>query len=152
MEERERILSLFAKLYDGESWIDVPIRGTLARLSATQANQRSFPNCNTIWEIVHHLIEWKINVQQRLDGKVLETPSNNYFSPIVDSSEAAWKNTLRRFDAVHSQWLKFLANFDSSQYESLYPPNQMTYYEHILGVLQHDAYHLGQIVILAKQT
>ncbi len=130
----------------------MPIRGTLARLSATQANQRPFPNCNTIWEILDHLIAWKINVQQRLEGKVLTTPANNYFSAVTDSSETAWKETLKRFDLVQKQWIEYLKHFDSSQYETLYPPNQMTYYEHILGVLQHDAYHLGQIVILAKQT
>jgi uncharacterized damage-inducible protein DinB len=26
----------------------------------------------------------------------------------------------------------------------------MTYYEHIQGIIQHDAYHLGQIVLLSK--
>ena len=152
MEENDRIISLFEKLYNGESWIDVPLRGTLSQISAETANKRLLPNSNTIWEIVNHLIEWKINVQQRLEGKILKTPDNNYISPITDTSEIAWKETLRRLDLVQSQWIDFLKDFDSSSYESIYPPNGLTYYEHILGILQHDAYHLGQIVILAKQS
>lgn len=151
MEERERIVSLFEKLYDGEPWIDVPIRGTLSRISAAQAANRPLPTCNTIWEIVNHLIEWKVNVRHRLDGKILKTPANNYISPVVDTSEQAWAETLKRFDLVQNEWLGFLKKLDSKYYESVYPPNQMTYYEHMQGVLQHDAYHLGQIVILAKQ-
>jgi len=152
MEENERIVSLFEKLYDGEPWIDVPIRGTLHRISAVQATHRPLPNCNTIWEIVNHLIDWKINVQQRLKGQIMISPANNYISAIEDVSEQAWAETLKRFDLVQNEWIEFLKKFDSSSYESVYSPNQMTYYEHILGLLQHDAYHLGQIVILAKQS
>ena len=151
MEENSRIVSLFEKLYNGEPWIDVPIQGTLSGISARKANIRPLPNCNTIWEIVNHLIDWKINVQQRLTGQITESPANNYISPIEDVSETAWADTLKRFDAVQNEWIEFLKKFDPASYESVYPPNQMTYYEHILGVLQHDAYHLGQIVIFAKQ-
>jgi len=151
MEENERIVSLFEKLYDGEPWIDVPVRGTLHRISAVQAAHRPLPNCNTIWEIVNHLIEWKINVQQRLKGQITESPANNYISAIEDVSEEAWNETLRRFDSVQNEWTEFLRNFDTQSYDKVYPANQWTYYEHVLGLLQHDAYHLGQIVILAKQ-
>ncbi len=35
-------------------------------------------------------------------------------------------------------------------FEKIYPPEGQTYYEHIHGNIQHDAYHLGQIVMLAK--
>ena len=152
MEENERIVSLFEKLYNGEPWIDVPIRDTLLQITATQASSRPLPQCNTIWEIVNHLIEWKVNVQQRLDGKILKTPDNNYISPVVDSSEKAWNETILRFDLVQKQWIDFLKKLDPIAYESIYTPNGMTYYEHILGVLQHDAYHLGQLVILSKQS
>ncbi len=151
MEEKDRILSLFEKLYYGESWIDVPVKGTLFQISAKVANSRPLSNCNTIWEIVNHLIEWKLNVQQRLEGKIISTPADNYISPIADPSEAAWDETLQRFDWAQRQWIDFLSHFDSSRYELHYPPNQMTYYEHIMGILQHEAYHLGQIVILAKR-
>jgi uncharacterized damage-inducible protein DinB len=151
MGEKERIISLFEKLYNGEPWIDVPIQGTLSRISARQANHRPLANCNTIWEIVNHLIDWKATVQKRLSGHNIESPANNFISPILDPSEEAWVDTLQRFDTVQRDWIEFLIKSDPSSYDSIYPANQMTYYEHILGVLQHDAYHLGQIVIFAKQ-
>jgi uncharacterized damage-inducible protein DinB len=151
MDEKERIISLFEKLYNGESWIDVPIRGTLFQISSAQADSRPLPTCNTIWEIVNHLIEWEVNVQQRLDGKILQTPDNNYIDKVTDTSEEARQGTIRRFELVQTQWITFLRDLDTATYESIYPPNGLTYYEHIHGILQHDAYHLGQIVILAKQ-
>ena len=35
-------------------------------------------------------------------------------------------------------------------FEKIYPGNQLNYYEHIHGIIHHDIYHLGQIVLLAK--
>ena len=80
----------------------------------------------------------------------MTTPQSNYVEPISDASETAWKKSLNNFDVAQKQWLDLLTKFQESDFEKTYPPNQMTYYEHIQGILQHDAYHLGQIVLLSK--
>ena len=40
--------------------------------------------------------------------------------------------------------------FDDADLAKIYVNNGHTYYEHIHGIIQHDVYHLGQIVILKK--
>lgn len=148
--EKERNISLFENLYSGHPWIDITITHTLEKITAKRAASRVLPNCNSIWEIVNHMISWRINVLQRLQGKVLITPSNNYIEPVLDTSEDAWKNTLKEFQHTQKEWINFLTKFDVADYEKKYPANGMTYYEHIQGIIQHDAYHLGQIVLLSK--
>lgn len=149
--ESQRLVSLFEKLYDGSPWIDINLVSVLKQITANQANQRVIQNCNTIWEITNHLISWRQNVLQRVNGNIIKSPSNNYFEAIKDSSEQAWRNTLQELYETQRQWLQFLKTFETSQFETLYEVNEMTYYEHIHGILQHDCYHLGQIVLLAKQ-
>ena len=34
--------------------------------------------------------------------------------------------------------------------DNMYPHNNASYYKNLLGFNQHDAYHLGQIVLLKK--
>lgn len=150
MSETERIRSLFDKLYDGDPWLDISIVPTLSKLSAVQAAKRPLANCNTIWEIVNHMISWRLNVLRRVQGELMTTPQSNYVEPISDASETAWKKSRDNFEAAQQQWLQLLTEFQESDLEKIYPPNQMTYYEHIQGILQHDAYHLGQIVLLSK--
>lgn len=150
MEERENIISLFVKLYNGSPWIDVNILDTLKVISAQQAATKVLPNCNSIWQIVDHMVSWRENVLQRVQGKVLKTPANNYVETISDTSEKAWSETLERMQRSQDHWLAFLKRFDTVDYKIKYPTNDMTYYEHIHGIIQHDAYHLGQIVLLAK--
>ncbi len=150
MEETQRISSLYQKLYNGSPWIDITITAVLENITAEQAARKALPNANTIWEIINHIIAWRENVLQRVQGKVITTPENNYFEPVADTSAEAWKNTLDKLETSHTTWLKFLNHFNESSFETIYPNNEMSYYENIHGILQHDCYHLGQIVILAK--
>lgn len=151
MKESERILHLFEDLYNGNPWIDVTILPTLQSLSAQQADTRIFPNWNTIWEITNHMIAWRNNVLQRMHGEVLKTPAHNYIVPVRDTSASAWHQTLNRLEDSQKAWVAFIQKCKTTSFDNIYPGNSMTYYEHIQGILQHDAYHLGQIVIMAKQ-
>ncbi len=149
MKESQRIASLFSNLYNGEPWIDVTLVDTLQNISYQKAAEK-YKNCNSIWEIVNHIIAWRENVLQRVQGKVINTPNHNYFEPVVDISENAWKNTLSKLEQSQQQWLLFLSNCNEVDFDNLYPNNNLNYYEHIHGIIQHDAYHLGQINILTK--
>ena len=106
-------------------------RITLKDITAEQAYRKINPNLNTIWEIVNHLIQWRKNILRRVQGETIITPDHNYFVPVIDPSEVAWAQSLQTLAKSH-------------------PNNNHTYYEHIHGIIQHDVYHLGQIVILKK--
>lgn len=148
--EKERIIALFENLFNGDPWIDVTIMATLQKLSGSQAAAKVLPGCNSIWEIVNHMISWRKNVLQRIQGKILTTPSHNYFEMVDDTSQDAWLKTLETFQQTQKEWIDYLEKLNIEVLQTKYPSNGMTYFEHIHGILQHDAYHLGQIVLLSK--
>jgi uncharacterized damage-inducible protein DinB len=150
MNEVNRISKLFEDLYEGDPWIDITILGTVGNLTARQAATKVYPEYNTVWEILNHMISWRMNVLERVQGKVLKTPADNYFREITDQSDAAWTETLQRLSESQIKWRAFLETFQEEAFLKEYPVNHMTYYEHIHGILQHDAYHLGQLTILIK--
>lgn len=150
MDEPKRISRLFENLYDGNPWLDITLAATLQSISAERAARKSNPERNSIWEITNHLISWREKVLQRITGQTMETPLNNYFVPVTDTSEKAWNKTLENLGISQQKWMDFLKSFRENDLENIYPPNGHTHYEHIHGIIQHDAYHLGQIVLLAK--
>lgn len=150
MKEAKRLKKIFEDLYNGSPWIDVTIMGTLKNISSTQAAKKIAPERNSIWQIVNHIIAWRENVLLRVQRTMVASPNNNYFTEIENISETDWQKALERFANSQDQWIRFLENCDESQFDKIYPPNKMTYYEHIHGILQHDTYHLGQIVLLSK--
>ncbi|NHM07338.1 DinB family protein [Flavobacterium sp. CYK-4] len=150
MKETERLHKMFEDLYAGDPWLDVTLVDTLSVLSAQQAAHKLHPNWNSIWEITNHLISWRENVLQRVKGKTIKSPEHNYFLPVSDTSEAAWQKTLEKLHEAQEDWLEFLDNMQAESLEKIYPTNELSYADHIHGIIQHDAYHLGQIVLLAK--
>ncbi|HET8810325.1 MAG TPA: DinB family protein [Flavobacteriaceae bacterium] len=150
MKQTARISKLFNDLYDDSPWLGVNWLETLNNISAEQASKRIAEGRNTIWEITNHVIQWRLNVLRRVQGESIVSPDHNYILPVEAVSETDWKNTLEELAVSQQKWLDFLKNFDENQFSKIYPNNQMTYYEHIHGILQHDSYHLGQVVLLAK--
>ncbi|RUT69163.1 DinB family protein [Flavobacterium cupreum] len=150
MSENKRISNLYQSIYNGEPWLEVTLDDTLKNVSAEQAYRKINPNLNTIWEIVNHLIQWRRNILRRVQGETVTTPDHNYFVPVLDSSEAAWEQSLQSLAKSQELWSAFFEDFKDSDLEKIYPGNNQTYYEHIHGIIQHDVYHLGQIVILKK--
>jgi uncharacterized damage-inducible protein DinB len=147
---KERIIKLFEAGYDGSPWIDVNLVDTLQAISATQALKKMSPSSNSIWEITNHIISWRENVLQRVKGKSIKTPAHNYFVAVTSGTNAEWQVTMKKLEATQADWITFLKTLKETALEQVYEPNGMTYYEHIQGILQHDTYHLGQIVMLTK--
>lgn len=150
MKETDRIIKLFEDLYDGNPWIDVTINRTLEPITAEMAKKNILPGRNSIWQIVNHILNWRQTVLLRLQEKEVSVPDNNYFEPVSDTSEAAWKKTKEKLNESQMQWLNFLKTLTEEDLLKINPKSKMTYVYHIHSIIHHDAYHLGQIVLLAK--
>jgi uncharacterized damage-inducible protein DinB len=150
MKEIQRISKMFTDLYEGDPWIDVNLVDSLHKISGQQAIKKISPDHNSIWEILNHVIDWRENVSERIHGKALPSPENNYFAPITNPSDAEWQKAVNRLKSSQMKWKDLLENFKEEDLETTYAANGMSYYEHMHGILQHDAYHLGQINLLAK--
>jgi uncharacterized damage-inducible protein DinB len=150
MKETKGIIKLFHDLYNGSPWVGVNILSTVQGISADQAAKKVFPKWNSIWEITNHVVSWRQNVMRRIQGEVIITPDHNYFTPVSDTSDIAWNHTLQKLEDSQQQWLLVLSQLKENDLERIYQNNNMTFYENIHGLIQHDAYHLGQIAMLAK--
>ncbi|OHT45111.1 DinB family protein [Flavobacterium tructae] len=150
MSESKRISNLYQSIYNGDPWLEVNLTKTLENVTAAQAYRKINPNLNTIWEITNHLIQWRRNILNRMQGEAVITPDHNYFVPVLDPSEAAWEQSLQSLAKSQEAWNTFFQDFDDADLAKIYVNNGHTYYEHLHGIIQHDVYHLGQIVILKK--
>lgn len=150
MKDSQRLAGEFRKLFNGQSWIDVNIMDTLTPLTSGQAAAKPFSHANSIWEIVNHLISWRETILKRMQGDLAPSPENNFFEPVRDHAEAAWQKTLQQFQSSQYEWMNTIDGVDDDWLEVMWEPGSQSRYELIQGILQHDSYHLGQIVILKK--
>ncbi len=146
-QEMVHIVKLFTDLQHGDCWVGNQFRETLQGLTAAQAAALVTGAPNTLWQLVVHVMYWRSTVINRLNGNSNPPPFKDMFLP-DDLSEASWRRTLLDFETIYHQLRSALLHFKASQLHQPSVVPDQTHYQLIMGCLQHDAYHLGQMKML----
>lgn len=149
MKENKRLSKLLKDHFNGDPWIDVQLLDSLKGLTAKEA-ARNINGLNSVWEIVQHMTCWRETLLQRIEGRHVPAPAHNYFFPLKDTSAAAWTAAIKQLKASQEALLDYLSNDNIAVIDEAPPGSNYSRYELLQGVLQHDAYHLGQIVLIRK--
>lgn len=149
MEENAALPGIFHNMYDGKPWTEVRLREILAGIHAEDAARRLIPGANTIWQILQHCTAWRAHVLDTLKGIPHESPADNYLTFPEDISEEAWNELLRQGDTMQKDWEEFIETMEPGFTDHPYG-NGYSNYDVIHGIMHHDNYHFGQIVMLKK--
>jgi len=141
MRETEKISHLFADLQQGDCWIGLNMQQVLDDVTEKTAVTRIHEKGNCIWQLVNHIIYWRKTVMIRLQGKNLQPPMPDMYLP-DQPDEVSWQTTLMHFDEVYHNLHSLIKNFDDDLLDKASPVKGQTYYQLLMGCLQHDAYHM----------
>ncbi len=147
--EINRIVKLFEDLQHGDCWVGNNFKTTLHGVDALAAADSISGSSNSIWQLIAHIIYWRTTVVNRLTGSDNPPPFKDFLLP-DELSEANWKQTLHDFEAAYHALRNAIHAIKDEQLEKSSPKEGQTFYQVILGCLQHDAYHLGQMMLLKK--
>ena len=152
MQEPQRIAQLYADWYTGNPWSCIRLTDILRDITPEMAAAHPIPGANSIWQLVQHCLGWRANVLRKLQGEVFESPQDNYLGPLTDTTPSAWQHLMEKLAANEQQWQAYLSSLTNETLNTAYAPSkgEFTVYQVIHGILHHDNYHFGQIVMLAK--
>jgi DinB superfamily len=145
--EINRIVKLFEDLQHGDCWVGNNFKETLNNVTAVMAATTVLPNSNNIWQLTTHVIYWRTTVVNRLAGSN-STPAFNDFLLPNELTEKNWQQTLHDFTAAYHALHNALLTIKEEQLDTPTLRKTQTFYQLIMGCLQHDAYHLGQMILL----
>ena len=151
MTEIQKIVQLFDELQQGDCWIGFNMKDVLTGVDPKTAVYKPDPGGNSIWQLVNHLAFWRNTVMLRLQGKDAYPEGADFYLPEIHD-EAAWKNTLQEFTDTYTNFRKAILAFDETQLNGPSPKPEQTNYKLLMGCLQHDCYHMGQMVLLKKSS
>ena len=144
--EINRILKLFTDLQHGDCWIGVNFKEVLHEVNAAKASADSSGGTNNIWQLVAHITYWRTTVVNRLTGTNNPPPFADFLLP-AELNEENWRQALHDFEAAYHLLRNAIHNFKDDHLDKPSPTEEQTYYQLIMGCLQHDAYHLGQMML-----
>jgi uncharacterized damage-inducible protein DinB len=158
MSESSRLIDQFKRAHDGDPWHGSPVKKILKGVTAKQAAKRPPKGAHSIWEIVLHMTGWRNEAALRAGGKPAGTPAAGDWPAVGgEPTPARWKAALAALDASHENLVTAVREMSDDDLQK--PTNDprsrplgtgVSYYELLHGIVQHDAYHAGQIAILQK--
>ncbi len=143
------LIEQFAACCDQDVWF-VSLGNALGGVTAENAVWKPEGADNSIWETVNHIIFWNERWLQRYRGELNE-PQDVENKGTFKSKENDWQKTLERLWTVMDEWREKLDIITDEKLES---PVNAQYQEAWRSPLAHqnihNAYHIGQIVLLRK--
>ena len=141
------------KGYSGDPWHGPATADLLEGLSAAEAAARPIPEAHSIWKLVLHMTAWHGEVRRRLHGGTPDLPEEGDWPEVGEVTEAAWQRDRERLGASIDQilgTLSGLAEEDLDRPGGSISDRSITHRAMVHGLVQHLAYHSGQIVLLRK--
>ncbi len=151
MNPIDRLADHLRAVHRDGAWTDVPVRGTFRGLSADQAASRPIAGAHTAWELLLHLDAWHRAVARRLGGEeVALSPPEDWPAPPAEPTPDDWQEALDTLDAGLDELERAVRGLPPERLFETLPGTDATAYQTILGIGEHDLYHAGQAVLLAK--
>jgi uncharacterized damage-inducible protein DinB len=141
--------------YDGKNWYGPPLAKILEGIGHEEAARKAADGGPSIWDLVLHITGWISEAIKGLTAEPLADPGEWDWKGVTDTSEAAWAGALANLERAHRDLLEALEDFpDSRLAETVCAgpdlPLGFTFEMLILGILQHNVYHAGQIALTKR--
>jgi DinB superfamily len=145
------LLLALDQAYDRKSWHGTNLRGSIRRVSLTEAGWRPHPKRHNIWELVVHAAYWKYVVWRRLTGQQrgsFPLKGSNWFRRPQDGTEQEWRADVALLDQMHLSLRESVERLSSNALWRTPAGSTISNASIITGVAAHDLYHAGQIQLL----
>ncbi len=140
------------RTFRGGAWHGPAVFEVLSTIDAATAAQVWIRDSHTIWEIAGHIGAWIRVATRRIAGEAIDDLSDeqNWPVPSVQDSNS-WKSTLEGLEESHEDLHRAILGLRDDRLGEVVAGSDPSIKGLILGVLQHNTYHIGQIVLLAKK-
>ena len=152
-KEINTLSKMFRAAAHGKTWHGQSVWETLENISAEEAAAHPIPESHSIWDYLLHIINWReYAVRTLLDDEpyIVDLNTEKDWTTITDFSKEAWEATLELYKKSTDELSEAIKTIDDSKLEEIVREHKFTFYTLLHGVIQHDIYHSGQIVLLKK--
>jgi len=150
MTEPQRIAALAESVFRDGGWIEVSPRDLFRSLTAAEAAAHPISGAHSAWEIALHLAFWHDAVRRRLEGETVEYAPEEDWPPQPKASEANWQAALNQLDRSLEGLVNSMRGMKAKKLDEIVPGRTFNFYVMLHGVMQHDLYHSGQVMMLRK--
>jgi hypothetical protein len=150
MNESQRLADQLTRALNGDAWHGPSWKETLEGVTREAALHRPISGGHTIAEVVLHETTWHEVVRRRLEGETPDVSDAQDWPSTASADDAAWSAAVARLFETGNALAATISRFPVEKLHQKRPATDGTWYELIIGELQHVLYHAGQVGILKK--
>jgi hypothetical protein len=140
----------FREVHFGKNWTEVNLKEHLDGVSWQEANTKVY-SFNTIAALVYHMNYYVNRVLKVLQGEALDASDKYSFAHPPIQSSGDWEKLLAKTWTEAETFANLLEHFPEHKlWEIFISEKYGSYYRNIIGIIEHNHYHLGQIVLIKK--
>lgn len=145
--EVENIISLLKRTFEKDAWHGPSVREALKDLAGEEAFSR-LPDTHSIIELVAHMTAWRTYAVKKLEGEASYKVSDQMNFPDAKN----WQVVLADLEESQRQLEARLRTITSEKLQEQVPgvTSPLSFYVLIHGIIHHDLYHAGQIILIRK--
>jgi uncharacterized damage-inducible protein DinB len=155
--EVDRILDQLQRAYDGDAWHGPSLSAALDGIDARQAAHRPIANGHTIAEVVRHITSWTREIARRLRSGIARDPEDGDWPEAIVTNDDEWTALLDALDAAQEALTGEIKKLKDADLDVVIGDvrdralgSGVSRYVSLHGLVQHHAYHGGQISLLRK--
>jgi uncharacterized damage-inducible protein DinB len=150
MSQIDMVVNELKRCFDGEAWHGPALMEILDGIDARTAAARPLAKAHSIWELVLHVTAWENVVTRRIHGEALTLSDQENFGHVDSTADSAWKEAVTELRGKHSKLIETVSALPESRLNDRVPGKDYNLLFMLLGVVQHAAYHGGQIALLKR--
>jgi len=138
--------------YYGGNWLDEDVEKKLRQVNEENAYVKPYGYLHSIAEITSHIVEWRRELIERFlygrQPRLTMESANNWIDNEV-LKEKGWAWLKQQLKDTQAELISLLEEKDDAFLLSTWNGND-NYEWMLVGLIQHDIYHLGQIGLVYK--
>lgn len=149
-------VELFRSVFQ-DPWHGASLKEVIESCSVKKVFQKPITNAHSIIELVLHLNSWTEEILSRMEDNLPSEPINGDWPISKDETEEYWDEVKLNLYANTKKLISVLENISDEKLNKIVGEERnallgtgFTFEEMIVGLLQHNAYHAGQISLLKK--
>jgi len=151
MTRAQRLAEAIERSVSGPMWHGPSLADLLGDVTHTDAAARPVRTGHSIWELVLHLAAWTEIVRTRLAPTEPAPPTPEMdWPPVRDTSAEAWRAAVQSLKDAHRDLAADVAELSDEALKARVAGKDHPVTVMIHGIIEHDAYHGGQIAVLKR--
>jgi len=143
--EVQKLGNILRHTFEKNAWHGLAVMEVLNSIDE-QIVHKKFNSTHSIIELVAHMTAWRVFVTEELSGNINYKVSQEMNFPVVKS----WQEAVDGLVASQEKLLAQLEKFPAERLSDVVPNKPYKFFTMLHGIVHHDLYHLGQIVLIKK--